>query len=84
MKHTMKPTLLILTLFISISGQSQVTDPEMVLIPAGEFNMGKNTSNPTDWQPEHKVYVDAFYMDKHEVTNKQYYDFCVKTKHHLA
>jgi formylglycine-generating enzyme required for sulfatase activity len=45
----------------------------------GEFNMGKNTTNPTDWQPEHKVYVDAFYMDKHEVTNKEYNDFCVKS-----
>ena len=60
-----------------------MTDPDMVLIPAGEFNMGKNATNPTDWQPEHKVYVDAFYMDKHEVTNKHYYDFCMKTKHQL-
>jgi len=51
----------------------------MVLIPAGNFIMGKNTSNLTDWQPEHKVSVDAFYMDRYEVTNRQYYDFCLKT-----
>jgi iron(II)-dependent oxidoreductase len=79
----MKKGFLLLTILICISGYSQVTDPDMVLIPAGEFNMGKNTTNPTDWQPEHKVHVDAFYMDKYEVTNKQYYDFCVKTKHIL-
>jgi iron(II)-dependent oxidoreductase len=79
----LKKTLLFLTILIRISGYSQVTDPEMVLIPAGEFNMGKNTTNPTDWQPEHRVHIDAFYMDKNEVTNKQYYEFCVKAKHAL-
>jgi formylglycine-generating enzyme required for sulfatase activity len=55
----------------------------MVLIPAGEFTMGKNSSNPTDWQPEHKVHIDAFYMDISEVTNKQYYEFCMKTNNPL-
>jgi iron(II)-dependent oxidoreductase len=52
----------------------------MVLVPAGDFIMGKNSSAPTDWQPEHKVKIDAFYMDKYEVTNKQYYDYCKATK----
>jgi formylglycine-generating enzyme required for sulfatase activity len=75
----MRKIFLFLTLLICISGYSQVTDRDMVLIQVGEFNMGKNTTNPTDWQPEHKVYVDAFYMDKHEVTNKEYNDFCVKS-----
>jgi sulfatase modifying factor 1 len=51
----------------------------MVFIPAGEFIMGKNTTNPTDWQPEHKVSIDAFWMDQYEVTNKEYYDFCKAT-----
>ena len=55
----------------------------MVLIPSGEFNMGKNSSNPTDWQPEHKVHIDSFYMDKYEVTNKQYYEFCKETNNPL-
>ena len=45
----------------------------MVLIPAGEFQMGSNDS--TDEKPVHTVYTDAFYMDKHEVTNAQYKTF---------
>ena len=48
----------------------------MVLIPAGEFQMGSNAPEAQDdEQPVHTVYVDAFYMDKHEVTNAQYKQF---------
>ena len=46
----------------------------MVLIPAGEFQMGSNTGYD-DEKPVHTVYVDAFYMDKYEVTNGQYKAF---------
>ena len=46
----------------------------MVLIPAGDFQMGSNTGEP-DEQPVHTVYVDAFYMDMYEVTNAQYKQF---------
>ena len=48
----------------------------MSIIPAGEFNMGKNTVSPSDWSPEHKVFIDSFYLDKYELSNKQYYNFC--------
>lgn len=52
----MKPILFILTFLISLSLFAQNDSAKnRILIPAGEFNMGKNTSNPTDWQPEHKV-----------------------------
>lgn len=47
---------------------------DMVLIPAGEFIMGINEAR-ADARPEHKVYLDAFYIDKYEVTNVQYYEF---------
>ena len=46
----------------------------MVLIPAGNFEMGSN-SGYSDETPVHTVYVDAFYMDKYEVTNAQYQQF---------
>lgn len=45
--------------------------PDMVLIPAGEFQMGSN-SGDFDESPVHPVYLDAFYMDRYEVTNAQY------------
>ena len=55
----------------------------MVLIPAGEFQMGSApgalyTSATT---PVHTVYVDAFYMDVHEVTIGQYNQFVRETGH---
>ena len=43
----------------------------MVLIPAGEFDMGSHTGKSNE-RPVHTVYLDAFYMDIYEVTNAQY------------
>ena len=49
---------------------------EMVLIPAGDFQMGSNDSQAEDHEkPVHTVYVDAFYIDKYEVTNAQFKTF---------
>ena len=47
----------------------------MVLIPAGEFQMGSEDGED-DEKPVHTVYLDAFYMDIYEVTNAQYVKFC--------
>ncbi len=45
----------------------------MVLIPAGEFQMGSLDADPEYTQHRvHTVYTDAFYMDVHEVTNAAY------------
>ncbi len=46
----------------------------MVLIPAGEFEMGSHTGKNNE-RPVHTVYLDAFYMDVYEVTNVQYKAF---------
>ena len=52
----------------------------MELIPAGEFRMGSNERD--NEKPVHSVYVDAFYMDKYEVTNAEYAEFLnAKGKH---
>jgi formylglycine-generating enzyme required for sulfatase activity len=49
----------------------------MIFIPAGTFQMGSDSANPdeypdSDEQPLHTVYLDAYTIDKHEVTNAQY------------
>ncbi len=48
---------------------------EMVLIPAGEFQMGSSTADTEDESPRHTVYLDEFYMDRYTVTNAQYRAF---------
>ena len=56
--------------------------PGMAAIPAGEFLMGSLPDDPEVYeverpkeQPQHKVWVDAFYLDRHEVTNVEYSSF---------
>lgn len=48
----------------------------MVLIPAGEFEMGDHfKEGDLNERPVHTVYLDAFYMDVYEVTNARYATF---------
>ena len=51
--------------------------PDMMFIPAGHFGMGgrKTQDAEDDEKPYNLVYVDAFYMDKYEVTNAEYRKF---------
>jgi formylglycine-generating enzyme required for sulfatase activity len=54
-------------------------DPaQMVLVPAGEFTMGSAVGAAHE-QPEHKVFLDAYYMDMYEVTVGQYAKFLKAT-----
>ena len=46
----------------------------MILISAGTFTMGSD-SRAADEKPMHKVYLDAYYISKYEVTNAEYYEF---------
>jgi len=55
---------------------------EMILIPAGEFIMGSpEGEGDDDEHPQHTVFLDAFYIDKYEVTNAQYKQFMDATGH---
>ena len=64
------------------------TPDGMVWIPGGEFSMGCSVSNESlcgvkgitdDANPIHRVYVDGFWMDNTEVTNKQFAAFVEAT-----
>jgi formylglycine-generating enzyme required for sulfatase activity len=47
----------------------------LLLVPAGEFIMGSTDQDPeaaADEKPQHSVYVDAFWIDKTEVSNAMY------------
>ena len=59
----------------SLLGKVALSIPEnMVLIPKGYFLMGAN-GHGDDEAPEHKVYLDAYYIDKYEVTAAEYAKF---------
>jgi formylglycine-generating enzyme required for sulfatase activity len=51
---------------------------KMLLIPAGDFMMG-STEGLADEEPVHHVSLDAFYLDKYEVTNKLFQKFVRET-----
>lgn len=61
---------------VNLSAQA----PDMVLIPAGAFQMG-STNGERDEKPVHTVYLDAFYIDLHEVTIGEYKQFVKATNH---
>jgi formylglycine-generating enzyme required for sulfatase activity len=55
---------------------------EMVLVSAGEFLMGSRKSDgwaQGDERPQHRVWLDAYYLDVHPVTVRQYRLFCQGT-----
>ena len=52
------------------------TSGDMVLIPAGAFQMGSNAPEAfIDEQPVRTVNLAAFHIDRYEVTNAQYKQF---------
>ena len=53
---------------------------EMVLIPGGKFTMGSSgAQSVADEKPSHTVYLTAYYIDKCEVTNRQFEKFVEAT-----
>jgi serine/threonine protein kinase len=55
-------------------GSTIISDKDgmtLLYVPAGEFTMGSNDGN-LDEMPLHKVILDAFWIDKTEVTNAMY------------
>lgn len=57
----------------------------MVRVPAGEFRMGApaDSGGLPDERPERLVFLDAFDIDRFEVTNEAYFRFVSKTGHRM-
>lgn len=85
----MKYTLVLLAFIFPFQGNST---SDMVLIPAGEFWMGRfhmwlldelgmHLRLRLDDQPAHLVRLDDYFIDKNEVTNEDYARFLQATGH---
>jgi formylglycine-generating enzyme len=94
MKGTMKSKTIFIILCVVCAAfplAAQTTTPDnMVQIPAGKFWMGRAYTIYTDSadliprdkmddRPANNVYLDAFYIDKYEVTNADYAKFIQAT-----
>lgn len=74
---------------------SEIDRKEMVLIPAGEFIMGSNKTDPenthlrigtvkplyVDQRPERKATLGDYYIDRYEVTQREYKRFVEATQY---
>ena len=58
----------------------EVIKTELVEIPGGEFQMGRNGEQPQEG-PAHQVTISVFSMDKTEVTNAEYARFVGEANH---
>jgi formylglycine-generating enzyme required for sulfatase activity len=71
--HTPTPTLGIGSTLVR-----EKDSMEMALIPAGEFEMGSE-GGVSNESPVHTVYLDAYWIDRFEVTNAQFALFVDET-----
>ncbi|HSB03009.1 MAG TPA: SUMF1/EgtB/PvdO family nonheme iron enzyme, partial [Anaerolineales bacterium] len=69
---TISATATALGIGSTLTGNDGMT---LLYVPAGEFTMGNNNDGVAE-KPAHTVYLDAFWIDKTEVTNRMYY-LCV-------
>jgi formylglycine-generating enzyme len=61
-----------------LAGHDVAARSEMARIPGGEFTMGSDRHYPEE-APAHRVGVDAFWMDRCQVTNAQFAAFVEAT-----
>src|ERR1700735_3431863 len=71
-----------------VSLERRMAPPGMAWIPGGEFSMGAEDPRDlpsggneamADARPIHRVYVNGFWMDKTDVTNRQFAEFVAAT-----
>ena len=67
--------VLLMILVLAGCGDEPGGQAEMVLIPAGSFEMGDHLDGMGNAQPVHTVTLDGFYIDSSEVTVGQFKQF---------
>lgn len=81
------PWLMALLLIAACTAPAQpvaTSCPEsMVVVPAGWFLMGQD-DGPRSNRPQHPVYLDAFAIDRTEVTNAAFAEFITETGYQAA
>jgi formylglycine-generating enzyme len=71
--------LSLLLVFISIAqSHKPASQHNMVLVVGGKFQMGDDHGYGME-QPVHPVTIKSFYIDKFEVTVKEFQRFCLET-----
>jgi formylglycine-generating enzyme required for sulfatase activity len=76
---TDSPTPIVIITFTPTVLPSEIMDEQgvpMALVPEGKFTMG-STDNFSNENPTHLVNLTSFYIDKYEVTNRNY-NLCVQ------
>ncbi|MBD2594144.1 ergothioneine biosynthesis protein EgtB [Nostoc spongiaeforme FACHB-130] len=59
-----------------VSSSYSALNTQMVMIPAGEFEMGNNSLDALDNESLcHRVYLDTYWIDRYPVTCRQYQQF---------
>lgn len=76
--------ILFLVLFVGLVGCTsdvhEQTSEGMVYFDGGEISIGSNSGAPNEF-PEHRVKVEAFYLDTHPVTVAEFRKFVETTGH---
>jgi sulfatase modifying factor 1 len=83
----LKYLLIIFSIILIFSCKKQIYDTDVLKISwckISEGNFWMGTKNKDRWRlknekPKHAVYLDSFYISKHEITNRQYDVFCKDT-----
>lgn len=58
---------------------AKVPPDEMILVSGGEYIIGDDSPEPADDAPPRRIQIDSFYIDRHEVTNREFERFVTKT-----
>jgi iron(II)-dependent oxidoreductase len=61
--------------------KKKLSIPQLVLIPEGYFLMGSDDGEETE-KPQRRVWLDAYYIGKYEITNAEYAEFLERTNYH--